>query len=47
MGHYTKYWYSIYRFLDIIGKINFTKYGKKEVFNINALLFKCGLNLIA
>ena len=31
---------------DITGKINFTKYGKEEVFNINILLFKYGFNPI-
>jgi len=47
MSHYTKQWHSVYRYPDIIGKINFTKCGKEEVFNINALLFKCGFDPIA
>jgi hypothetical protein len=30
-----------------MAKVNFTKCGKEDVFNTNALLFKYGLNLIA
>ena len=46
MSYYTKQWHSIYRRPDIAAEVDFTKYGKEEVFNINTLLFKCGFNPI-